>query len=198
MLNQTKTIIFDFDGTIADTLDTIFILYNKIAPEYNCQQLNMGDLKVFRSMNIHQIIKEYNFPVFLIPIITIRVKAELKKEIENLKPIKGIESVLSDIKQAGFRLGVMSSNSTENIRLFLKKNSIYNLFDFVHSGKNIFGKDKVLLRLLHKYKIKRNSVIYVGDETRDIEALKRIKIPIIAVSWALIHIQYLKNLIQTL
>jgi len=37
--------------------------------------------------------------------------------------------------------------------------------------------------LLKKHKIKRNSVIYVGDETRDIDALKRIKIPIIAVSW---------------
>ena len=68
-------------------------------------------------------------------------------------------------------------------QVFFFENNIDQLFDFVHSGKNIFGKDKVLLRLLHKYKIKRNSVIYVGDETRDIEALKRIKIPIIAVSW---------------
>lgn len=183
MGNEIKTIIFDFDGTIADTLGTIFILYNKIAHEYNCQQLSKEDVQKFRTMNINQIIKEYNFPVFLIPVISLRIKSELKKEIKNIKPIEGTENALKNLQSAGYKLGVMSSNSLENINLFLKKNNIFELFDFVHSGKNIFGKDKVILRLLAKHKINRNSVIYVGDETRDIEAMKRIKIPIVAVSW---------------
>ncbi|MDD3739746.1 MAG: HAD hydrolase-like protein [Bacteroidales bacterium] len=179
----TKTIIFDFDGTIADTLETIAILYNKIASDFNCKPVSFEEKEKFRSMKTHDFLKECNIPILLLPLLALRIKSELKFEIRKVKVFSGVAEALLDLKKLEYQLGVMSSNSVENIHIFLKEHNIDQLFDFVHSGKNIFGKDKVLLRLLHKYKIKRNSVIYVGDETRDIEALKRIKIPIIAVSW---------------
>jgi phosphoglycolate phosphatase len=177
------TIIFDFDGTIADTLETIAIMYNRIASDFNCKPVSLEDKEKFRSMKTHDFLKECNIPVLTLPVLAIRIKAELRHEIQHVNPIKGMVDALRQIKNAGYRIGVMSSNTVENINIFLKYNEIGDVFDFVHSGKNIFGKDKVILRLLHKYKIKRNQVIYVGDETRDIEALKRIRVPIIAVSW---------------
>ena len=112
-----------------------------------------------------------------------KIKNELHHEISNIKPIAGMVNALCEIKNVGLKLGVMSSNSTDNIKLFLSENKLDNIFDFIYSGKNIFGKDKVISHLLRKQKINKKSVIYVGDETRDIDALKRIKIPIIAVSW---------------
>jgi phosphoglycolate phosphatase len=183
MTKSSKTIIFDFDGTIADTLETIATLYNKIAHDFNCKPVSFEEKEKFRSMKTHEFLKECNIPVLLLPVLAIKIKAELRFEIRKVKAISGIVEALHDIKNAGYNIGVMSSNSVENINIFLKENSIEKLFDFVHSGKNIFGKDKVILRLLSKHKLKKEQVIYVGDETRDIEALKRIKIPIIAVSW---------------
>lgn len=183
MTKSSKTIIFDFDGTIADTLETIAILYNKIAHDFNCKPVSFEEKEKFRSMKTHEFLKECNIPVLLLPVLAIKIKAELKFEIRKVKAIAGIVDALHEIKNAGYSIGVMSSNSVENINIFLRENSIEKLFDFVHSGKNIFGKDKVILRLLSKHKLKKENVIYVGDETRDIEALKRIKLPIIAVSW---------------
>ncbi|MDD3685221.1 MAG: HAD-IA family hydrolase [Bacteroidales bacterium] len=183
MTKSSKTIIFDFDGTIADTLETIATLYNKIAHDFNCKPVSFEEKEKFRSMKTHEFLKECNIPVLLLPVLAIKIKAELRFEIRKVKAISGIVEALHDIKNAGYNIGVMSSNSVENINIFLKENSIEKLFDFVHSGKNIFGKDKVILRLLSKHKLKKEQVIYVGDETRDIEALKRIKLPIIAVSW---------------
>ena len=183
MTKSSKTIIFDFDGTIADTLETIATLYNKIAHDFNCKPVSFEEKEKFRSMKTHEFLKECNIPVLLLPVLAIKIKAELRFEIRKVKAISGIVEALHDIKNAGYNIGVMSSNSVENINIFLKENSIEKLFDFVHSGKNIFGKDKVIFRLLSKHKLKKEQVIYVGDETRDIEALKRIKLPIIAVSW---------------
>jgi phosphoglycolate phosphatase len=183
MGRNKKTIIFDFDGTLADTLETIAVLYNKVAGDFNCKPVSFEEKERFRSMKSHEFLKECNIPLILLPILALKIKAELRHEIKNIKPFAGIVKALQDIEEAGYKLGVMSSNSVENIKLFLDENNIGKLFEFVHSGKNIFGKDKVILRLLAKHKIKRDSVIYVGDETRDIEALKRIKVPIIAVSW---------------
>ncbi|MDD2634135.1 MAG: HAD-IA family hydrolase [Bacteroidales bacterium] len=182
MKTQDKTIIFDFDGTIADTLETIARLYNAIAADYNCKEISYADKERFRSMNTQKFLHECGIPLIKLPKLSIKIKKELKNEIKNIKPFPGIIEVLHRLKKEGFKLGVLSSNSVTNINLFLEHNTLENIFDFVHSGKNIFGKDKTLLSLLFKYKIDRNNVIYIGDETRDIDALKRIKIPIVAVS----------------
>lgn len=182
MSDLRKTIIFDFDGTIADTLETIANLYNAIAADYNCKEVNYDDKEKFRSMNTQSFLHEIGIPLIKIPKLAIKIQKDLKKEIKNIKPIPGMVEVLHKLKKQDFKLGVLSSNSVANINLFLKHNALENIFDFIHSGKNIFGKDKTLSRLISKYKLNRNNVIYVGDETRDIEALKRIKIPIVAVS----------------
>lgn len=194
MTKSSKTIIFDFDGTIADTLETIATLYNKVAHDFNCKPVSFEEKEKFRSMKTHDFLKECNIPVLLLPVLAIRIKAELKFEIRKVKAIAGIVEALNEIKKAGYSIGVMSSNSVENINIFLKENSIEKLFDFVHSGKNIFGKDKVILRVISKNNLNKKEVIYVGDETRDIEALKRIKIPIIAVSWGFNSHQILEKL----
>lgn len=67
--------------------------------------------------------------------------------------------------------------------VFSEANGLNGIFDFVYSGRNIFGKDIVIGRLLENHKIEKTSAIYVGDETRDIEAAKKLGIPIVAVSW---------------
>ncbi len=134
-------------------------------------------------MRSQEFLNECGISILKLPVIALKIKHELRREIKNIKPFNGIIDALHEMKNAGFKIGVMSSNSVINIRAFLNHNDIPDIFEFVHSGKNVFGKDKVILRLLHKYKISRNAVVYVGDETRDIDALKKIKIPIIAVSW---------------
>ena len=188
-----NVIIFDFDGTIADTLETIATLYNNIAADFHCNPVSFEDKERFRSMKSQEFLAECGISIVKLPVIALRLKHEFRKEIKNIEPFEGVIAAIKSIKAAGYIIGVMSSNSVKNITAFLKENNIGDVFDFVHSGKNIFGKDKVILRLLHKHKIKRNSVVYIGDETRDIDALKRIKIPIIAVSWGFNSEEILKK-----
>lgn len=178
-----RTIIFDFDGTIADTLETIAVLYNDIAEDFHCKKISFDQKERFRSMQTHEFLQTCGISLLKLPILALKIKNELNKEIKNIKPIDGIIEALYDLKQAEYKLGVLSSNSVANIKLFLNNHNLDNIFDFVHSGKNIFGKDKVILRLISKHKLNRSNVVYVGDETRDVEALRRIKVPIIAVSW---------------
>jgi len=107
----------------------------------------------------------------------------LRGEIKNIKPIAGMIQALRNIKNAGLSLGIMTSNSKKNVKIFSEMNGLDGIFDFVYSGRNIFGKDKVIRRLLKDQQIARDNVVYVGDETRDIEAAKKAGIPVVAVSW---------------
>lgn len=71
---------------------------------------------------------------------------------------------------------------------------MFDLFEFIKSGRNIFGKDKDILWIMKKYNLSKNNVVYIGDETRDVEAAKKVGIEIISVCWGFNY----KEILQTL
>ena len=86
------------------------------------------------------------------------------------------------LTENGYKLGILTSNSEENVSKFLKKNNL-DLFDFIHSESSILGKSKAMHDLLKKHGIRPEEAIYVGDEIRDIEAARKTNIEIIPVCW---------------
>ena len=177
-----RTVIFDFDGTIADTLPKIFELYNKYANELNLPVLNRKEAEELRNKSAFEIIKSFGISIIKIPAIANRVLSELKKSITQIKIFKGMDEVLNSIKARGFQLGLLTSNSQENVDKYLDYHKL-DFFDFVHSEKNIFGKSKTLGKLISQYNLEKTKTIYVGDEVRDIEACRDNGIKIISVTW---------------
>jgi phosphoglycolate phosphatase len=178
-----KTIIFDFDGTLANTLQTVIEIYNKVAPEYNCKTVELENISRLQGMSVSHLMKEHDISHIALAILLVRVRKELHINIDHVKPFEGIKEALLTLKTAGCQLGIMSSNSQKNVQTFLVANDMDNLFDFVHTSKNIFGKHLAIKRIISNLSLQAKDVVYVGDETRDIEACKKIGVKIAAVSW---------------
>jgi len=179
---MNETIIFDFDGTIADTLSAIVRLVNEHAPEFNIKPLGDKDVEELRGMSNLDIIKRYRIPLFKVPSMVLMAQKELHKRIGEVPIFPGIKDLILDLKVRGLRLGILTSNSAENVLKFLRTKGL-DVFDFIHSEQNFFGKNWALLHLLKKHGLKKETTIYVGDEVRDIEACQKVGIPIIAVGW---------------
>ncbi|MEM7552670.1 MAG: HAD-IA family hydrolase [Cyanobacteria bacterium P01_A01_bin.84] len=181
-MNQ-KVIIFDFDGTIADTVDALVSIANRLAVNFGYIQITPEELKLLRNLSSREIISYSGISVFKIPFLVKRVKGELKNKIHELKPIAGIQEALVALKNEGYRLGIITSNSKDNVKEFLKVNALEDLFEFIYSGVTIFGKTTIINNVLRQKQIKVDDVIYVGDETRDIDSSKKANIKVIAVTW---------------
>ncbi|PLZ31389.1 carotenoid oxygenase, partial [Fischerella thermalis WC542] len=136
-----------------------------------------------RNLTSREIINYSGISVFKIPFLVKKIKGELKSKIPELKPIPGMKEALINLKNAGHRLGIITSNSKDNVTEFLRINELDNLFEFIYSGITIFGKTTIINNLLKQKQLKPEEVIYVGDETRDIEASKKANIKVVAVSW---------------
>jgi phosphoglycolate phosphatase len=179
-----KILIFDFDFTIADSLDSIIIFYNQIAPFLKLKEVSKKDLEKFRYLEIREAMKELNVKIwqfwFLIPYI----KYRLFFEKNAFKAIIGVKQMLADLKKEGYKIGILSSNSKANILKFLIKEDL-NCFDFIETERDLFGKHKAMRRFLKSRKIDHSEVIYVGDELRDINAMRKLEIPIISTSWGI-------------
>jgi len=184
-MSDSDYIIFDFDGTIADTLELALGIYNRIAPEYNFRPAGEAERELLRTKKPQELLKTYGISRLKLLTVLLRIRKELSRHVSEIKPVIGIEAALREIRNAGFRMGILTSNSVDNVSKFLDINNLSDLFDFIYSGRSLLGKEKVIKRMLIHEQLPANRVVYVGDETRDIEASRAAGIPVIAVSWGL-------------
>jgi len=179
----TKVILFDFDGTIADTYQAIANITNQLSTEFGYKALSEEELLLIKNISSREIVKLSEISVFKLPFLVKRVRSELSKEIAELNLIADIKEILTELKDRGHILGIVTSNNKENVDIFLAKNQLDRLFRYIYSGTAIFGKHRVLNQVIKEHKLAKSNVIYVGDETRDIRSARKSKIPVIAVSW---------------
>ena len=178
-----KVIIFDFDGTIADSLDTLVTITNRLAAEFGYKQTAPDELAQIRNLSSREIVMQSGISIFKLPFLLKRVKENLHNEIQHLTPIIGIKEALIQLKHEGNQLGILTSNSEENVRSFLKNQDMEELFSFVYSETTLFSKHKLIRKFMKRNFLSPEEIVYVGDETRDIESAKKINIKAIAVSW---------------
>ncbi len=180
---MTKVIIFDFDGTIADTLPAIVMITNRLAPQFGYQITTPEVLSQLKHLSPQDIIKSSGISWLQLPFLLKKLQTELSAEIRNLTPIFGMKSVLIELKKPGHILGIVSSNSAQNVNDFIRINFEQNIFEHICAGMAVFRKNKMITELIKKNNFHPEDVIYVGDETRDIEAARKSKIKIISVTW---------------
>jgi phosphoglycolate phosphatase len=173
-----KYIVFDFDGTIADTFAVVEEIGNSILERYGIK-VNSEEAK---QIGLQRTIIKSKFPRLEIPKVLSDLRKQLNRKIAEVKLFPEMESVLIELKKR-YDLGILSSNSGDNIQLFLSRNGVLDLFSFVHSDSSLFGKHIVLKRLCRAKNIKFTEIVYIGDEDRDVQAANRLRIPIIAVTW---------------
>lgn len=196
-MKKIKFIIFDFDGTIADTLLFSFQKFLEISKLLQIDNLSDKQIiKEIRSKSYQELLKgSFKRAWLKLPYVVSMIKnmqVELEKEMESIKFFPGIKKFLFDLKKEGYKLAIISSNRKENIDKFIKFNKL-NVFDFVHGKTDLFGKSNYLEKFLGDFSLKKSEVIYIGDEIRDVEACKKVGIKMIGVSWGLHTVEALKK-----
>ena len=189
------TIIFDFDGTLADTLPFVEKKLFKMLKEEKIKITYKQMIEDFRSKQFSELMNLWKISWLKLPIILKKIKQsqiDLYEEIGNIKIFPGVKKILYILKKEGFKLTILSSNLENNILKFLKINKL-NVFEKIHAGSQILGKSKAINEFIKQNNWKKNEVLYIGDEIRDIEACKKSDIKIIAVGWGMHKASVLKN-----
>jgi phosphoglycolate phosphatase len=188
-----NVILFDFDGTLADTFEALVNITNRLAEEYGYPTVNQSEIDQLKNLSSWQIIKKSGLSIVQLPFLLRRIRYELHNQLEYIEIFPGIKDALLQLKNNGYSLYVLTSNSTENVNIFMQENQILDLFSGIYSSSNLFGKHQKIRAILKQEKIKYHQAIYVGDETRDITAAKKANIKVIAVSWGFNHSEVLSR-----
>ncbi|MED3836582.1 HAD hydrolase-like protein [Peribacillus frigoritolerans] len=189
---MSKVILFNFNGTIVNTKSLAIDIFNEIAERRGYKKINNKDIHYLSTLSIRDRCKRLDVPIYQMPWVGLQIKQRYQQYIPNLKSVDGINEVIYELKQKGFRLGFLTTNSRVVTTQFLTNNSI-NVFDYTHYSFNPFSKAKDISSFLKSNGLYPNEVIYLGDELRDIKASKKNRLCFIATSWGYDSIELLNE-----
>jgi phosphoglycolate phosphatase len=178
------TVIFDFDGTLANSMDVLFKLYNDHSEQFGYDKLKWSEVPELRRLGYKKAMKAKNIKWSVLPKMILTIGKEMRSHMLDVKPYPQVVKLLHELKSEGFQVGVLTSNNHQLVDTFLKDHDFPKL-DFLVSEKTLFGKDKALRRIIKRWEIDKKSLVYVGDEPRDVSACKKIKVKVIGVTWGL-------------
>jgi phosphoglycolate phosphatase len=178
-----RTLVFDFDGTIADTLGETRRIFNVIAPDYGIRQVEEHELAHLRHLSLKDLLCHLNIPKRRVPALISRGTGMMRGNITQLQLIQGIGEVLVEMRRHVHSFGILTSNATANVELFLETHGIREQFDFISSTSKLTGKSKHLKAIRKTFSLRPGEMLYIGDELRDVKASQKAGIPVAAVTW---------------
>lgn len=187
-----KLAIFDFDGTLADTVPWFAGVVNHVADRYGFKRVEERDHDMLRGYPPRRLLEVLGVPLWKVPLIAYHLRGLLARDIDQISLFDGIDRLLTKLSQAGVTLAVVSSNSQQNVRRVLGSDNMELIETFI-CGVSLFGKAAKLRGVLGKSGIPRGRAIYIGDEVRDVEAAREAGVASGAVSWGYNTVESLKT-----
>lgn len=178
---QKALVVFDFDGTIADSYSAVWSLRERLSKEFKIAKAYSVTPEQCREMTWNELRKALEIPVVQIPSIIHKGQKYFRDLQHKIQPLPGIKTALRNLSKMDIQVGILSSNSRENVMRFLERHDMN--FSFVAGGAHLWGKARRLTNLFQNEGAAPERVVYVGDEVRDILAARRAGINSLAVSW---------------
>ncbi|MBB5351027.1 phosphoglycolate phosphatase-like HAD superfamily hydrolase [Haloferula luteola] len=178
-----RTIIFDFDGTLADTLEESRRIYNELAEGMGLRQVSAEQLPGLRHFSLRELLSHLDIPKRRVPGLIARGTTLMRANIMQLPLIEGIGEVLPILRSRCDSFGILTSNAPTNVDLFLRAHGLREHFDFISSTSKLTGKAKHLRAIRKTFSLESDEMLYVGDEIRDLKASRKAGIPVAAVTW---------------
>ncbi len=177
-----KCFIFDFDGTLTDSINIWASLFKKIFKKY---KINVGEedirnqfgkpyteiVKYFAPKNKEEMIKEFEIE-------------KNKIGIEKIKPFPFVAKTLKQLKQKNMKIAIATGNNNYMIDKILEKYNLSKYIDYhicSEEVKKTKPNPEMIFKILKTLKIEKNKAIFTGDSPYDILMAKNAKIKSCAV-----------------
>ena len=177
-----KLAIFDFDGTLADSLPWAASVVNEFADQYGFQRIDPSDHELLRNFEAKQLMQHLGVKMWKVPQMAMHVRRRMAEEIDKIPLFPGVDAMLQGLVSAGIMLSVVSSNSEANVRQVIGPQNAALIRDF-DCGASVFGKAPKLKAVMKRCQVAPVQAILIGDEIRDGKAARKVEMAFGAVSW---------------
>ena len=187
-----KLVIFDFDGTLADSIPWFLRTVNSMADTFRFKRVEESEIDTLRGYSARQVVQHMGVPLWKMPMIARRVRSLSAQDIDQISLFEGVDQVLQRLSQNGVTLAIATSNTYDNVRRVLGPRNTA-LVRYYECGASIFGKAPRFRRILKDSGFMPGETLCIGDEIRDSDAAKQEGIPFGAVGWGATKLEALQT-----
>jgi len=179
---KVRLIIFDFDGTLADTYPWFMGVINRAADHFKLKKIDVSDLDSVRAESTKKMIKRFGIPLWKIQLIARRVRQWMGDDIDEIHLFRGVRDLLISLHERGTSLAILTSNSCANVRRVLGP-ELTGCITYWECDVSMSGKRRRMKKILRRSGIPPEHCLAVGDEIRDFQAAHKAGIPFGGVAW---------------
>lgn len=184
-----KTIIFDLDGTLIDSLEDIAVCMNKVLEEMNIPTHKVEDYKYFVGGGISVLVENAlaGHDGSIKEEVTNRFKVIYDQKLHSKTlPYDGIYELLDELEKLDYNLGILSNKPHEfTIQYAQNLFSKYN-FKEIHGQKSDIPKKPdpiAAINIAKSFDVPCKEVYFVGDTLVDMQTAKNAGMIGIGVLW---------------
>lgn len=178
-----KCVVFDFDGTLADTEEKAFNIYNELATKYKYSTVTMEELQHIKNLHIKEIKAIVDIPFYRFPRALRAGQKKMREESNDIHAFSSdIHEFFTELRKETKHIGILTSNIKRTVAQFLETYDLSQEIEFIMCSA-LMSKAKKIRKVLRKYDIEPSEMLYIGDESRDIEACHLVGVDVIAVKW---------------
>ena len=192
MSKQPATIIFDFDGTIAQTLHLLLYLPEELLRLTAVKEITHAEIDYLKRHGILKFLQLLRVSPLRLPKMITELQRLFARHIHNIPLVEGITDALESLHNRPAQIGIITSNTRQNVEAYLEFHQL-NMVSFVYADRSILGKHRVISRALKERRIDPDTTLYIGDEVRDVEAARKSGIRSVAVTWGFSHREALEQ-----
>ena len=177
--------IFDFDGTLAETFPLIFkavyAAYEKLGmrpPDRETVYANFGPHELGLLLRLNPDRAFELFDAYL---------AATKQMVAaaGLTPFDGVEKVLATAQNMGYKLAIITNKSRESLDLTLDAINLRKYFLLLKWGGESGSMKPLRLReVLREFDMSPQQAAYIGDSVADIKDCRQAGVKIFSAAWA--------------
>jgi phosphoglycolate phosphatase len=180
-MTRYRLAIFDFDGTLADSLPWFRASFDDMVARFNLSPVPAEEIEGLRGMSAREIMARLDVSKWQLPAIVSDMRKRKLAAASEISLFKGIPDMLADLQGRGIKIAIVSSDSEASVRQVL--GSATRLITRFDCGAAMFGKHWKFRRVARRLAIKPAETICIGDELRDIDAAKAAEMDSGAVTW---------------
>lgn len=180
-------VIFDLDGTLIDSHECIFVIYEKLFTELGIQFPPLETMYTYIGPSVETVMGKY-LPPEEAPKACARFRA-LYEQVDLTKTNRlydGVKEMLRTLQQDGYRLFIASTKNEHKANLIPGLLGIKNYFTGIFGSRDEIGrttKRQVLDDLCKAYTIDKKNALLIGDTHYDAEGAKQAGIDVVIVEY---------------
>ncbi|WP_373895288.1 HAD family hydrolase [Virgibacillus sp. CBA3643] len=181
-----KAVIFDFDGTLANTLPLCFYAFKRVFKEFDNKDFSSEEIKAMFGPSETEILKENLAHEDSDRAIEMYYQTYVEHHSEFVDYNKEMDGLLRYLKDTGVKLGIVTGKAKRSLDISLAELQMDNLFHVIITGDDV-SKPKPdsegLLKALSVLGVESNEAVFIGDSDADIQAGLQAKVYTIGAQW---------------